>query len=121
MLIRLQADLSLNGGLRSGHIVGNMCGSRGGGQGVRTPPPEKSQKYSVSVLYWSGSPVKSHSYQANFQCWATNGPFKWRSAAGPMMARLYWYLDHLSHHQQKKYVVKVGPPLKKLSGSAHGK
>ena len=31
-----------------------------------------------------------------------------------MMARLYWYLDHLSHHQQKKYVVKVGPPLKKF-------
>ena len=31
------------------------------------------------------------------------------------------YLDHLSHHQQKKCVVKVGPPLKKLSRSAHGK
>ena len=52
---------------------------------------------------------------------ASETPFKLRSAAGPMMARLYWYLDHLSHDQQKKYVVKVGPPLKKLSRSAHGK
>ena len=43
---------------------------------------------------------------------ASETPFKWRSAAGPMMARLYWYLDHLSHDQRKKYVVKVGPPLK---------
>ena len=44
---------------------------------------------------------------------ASETPFKWRSAAGPMMARLYCYLDHLSHHQQKKYVVKVGPPPEK--------
>ena len=40
-------------------------------------------------------------------------PFEWLSTAGTMMARLYWYLDHLSHHQQKKYVVKVGPPSEK--------
>ena len=44
---------------------------------------------------------------------ASETPFKWRFAAGPMMARLYWYLNHLSHHQQKKYVVKVGPPSEK--------
>ena len=44
---------------------------------------------------------------------ASETPFKWRFAAGPMMARLYWYLNHLSHHQQKKYVVKVGHPSEK--------
>ena len=36
------------------------------------------------------------------------------------MARLLWYLDRSSPHQQNKPVVKVGPPLTKLSGSAHG-
>ena len=44
---------------------------------------------------------------------ASETPFKWRLAAGPMMARLYWYLNHLSHHQLKKNVVKVGPPSEK--------
>ena len=41
-----------------------------------------------------------------------------------MMARLRWYLDPLSPNQLKKNVKKkkskkVGPPLKKLSGSVH--
>ena len=45
------------------------------GQGVRTPhPPEKSQKYRVPYQYWSGSPLKPHSYQASIKCWATIGP-----------------------------------------------
>ena len=34
------------------------------------------------------------------------------------MARLEWYSDPPSPHQLKQ-VVKVGPPLTKLSGSAH--
>ena len=34
-----------------------------------------------------------------------------------MMARLLWYLDRSSPHQQNKPVVKVGPPLTKISGS----
>ena len=50
-------------------------------------------------------------------------PFKWRFAGRSMLARLWWYLDPLSLHQltkkqQQKNVVKVGPPLAKLSGSA---
>ena len=38
-----------------------------------------------------------------------------------MIARLKWYLDPPSPHQlkKKKNIVKVGPPLTKLSGSAH--
>ena len=35
-----------------------------------------------------------------------------------MMARLGWYLDPSSPHQLKK-PVEVGPPLTKLSESAH--
>ena len=36
-----------------------------------------------------------------------------------MMARLKWCLDSLSTNQPKKNVVKVAPPLTKLSGSAY--
>ena len=41
--------------------------------------------------------------------------FKWRFPGGPMIARLWWYLDPSSPHQLKKKnkqkVVKVGPLL----------
>ena len=36
-----------------------------------------------------------------------------------MMARLYWCLDPLSHHQFEKKPLKIGPSQTKLSGSAH--
>ena len=40
---------------------------------------------------------------------------------GPSSARFMWYLDPLSTHQleSKKNVIKVGPPLSKLSGSEY--
>ena len=44
---------------------------------------------------------------------ASKTTFKWRFAGGPMMARFKWYLDPLIT------LKKDGPPLKKLSGSAH--
>ena len=50
------------------------CADSEGGREVRTPPPEKSQKYRVSLQNCSGSPVKSQSYQASIQWWATIGP-----------------------------------------------
>ena len=40
-----------------------------------------------------------------------------------MMARFEWYLDNLSSQlkkTRKKTLVKFGPPLTKVSGSAHG-
>ena len=50
---------------------------------------------------------------------ASETPFKWRFAGGPMIARLKCYLDPPTPLKKKKNVVKVGPPLTKLSGSAH--
>ena len=50
---------------------------------------------------------------------ASEMPFKWGFAGGPMIARLKWYLDPSSPHQLKNKVVKVEPPLTKLSGSMH--
>ena len=44
------------------------------------------------------------------------GHHPWRADDG----RLKWYLDLPSPNQLKKNIVKVGPTLTKLSGSAHG-
>ena len=95
-----------------------MCGSRGG-QGARTPPPppEKSPKYRVFLAILVRIPCNTtnlpsqHSMLGHHRS-ASKTPLKWRFADGPMMARLYWYLDPLSPHQLKN-IVKVGPPLKK--------
>ena len=51
---------------------------------------------------------------------ASEMPFKWRFAGGPMMACLKCYLDPPTPHQLKKNSFKVGPPLTKFSRSAHG-
>ena len=101
-----------------------MGGSRGGGdRGVQTPP-EKSQKYRVSLQYWSGSPEKSQSYQASIQCWAIIGlpakrqmVFCWRADDGPFIM-VFVSSIALSTKKTKKNI-KFGLPLKKLSRSAH--
>ena len=51
---------------------------------------------------------------------ASETPFKWRFAGGPMMARFYWYLDSPSPHQHKKTLSKVDHS-DKHSGHAHMK
>ena len=45
---------------------------------------------------------------------ATERQFQWRFAGGQRIASLKWYLD-----PTKKNIVRVGPPLTKLSGSVH--
>ena len=45
-----------------------MDGSRGRTGGP--DPPEKSQKYTVYLQYWSGCPENSESYQVSIQCLA---------------------------------------------------
>ena len=46
---------------------------------------------------------------------ASKRPFQWHFAGGPMMAR--WICPPSSNY--KKNDIKVGPPLTKVSGSAH--
>ena len=77
--------------------VRTMCRSRGGGGGGGgaaggSELPEKSQKLwgFLAILVWM--PLKSQSYQASLN-------------VGPSSAR--------------QQTLKVGPPLTKLSGSAH--
>ena len=85
-------------------------------------PPEKSQN--IWVLSNTGPDPRTitklpsqHSMLGHHRH-ASETPFKWRFAGGPMMARLKLHLDSPSPHQLKT-LVKVGPPLIKLSGSAH--
>ena len=105
-----------------------MGGSRGDA-GVRPPPPpppplKKHKKYRASKQYWSRFPEKSQSYQASIQCWAIIGTpakrllmaFPWRADDGPILVVFGSSLPH----QLKKTLVKCGPPLTKLSGSAYG-
>ena len=53
-----------------------MCGSRGGGGGRGSGPPEKSQKHRASQQHCRvcPDPLKiSQSHQASIQCWANIG------------------------------------------------
>ena len=76
-----------------------MCGSRGGVQGVRQPPPPplKNRKNIWFLSKTGPDPLKNHK--------ATKPAFN----AGPTSAR---------KRNAIKNILKI-PPLKKLSGSAH--
>ena len=100
-------------------------GSRGE-QGVRTPL--KNHK-NIGFLSKTGpdslkiTKLPSQHSMLGQHRRVSETPFKWRFGGGPMMGRLWWHLDPSSPHQlkkqQQKNVVKVWPPLAKLSGSAH--
>ena len=101
----------------------SACADPEGGYGVRTP----SLKNDKNIGFLSNigpDPLKNHkatkpAFNLDHHRHASETPFKWRFAGGPMMARLLWYIDPISPDQLKKNVVKVGPPLTTLSGSAH--
>ena len=99
-----------------------MCGSRG--RDRESGPPLKNHKNIRCLSNTDPYRPKNHkSYKPAFSVGppkpTSKMPFKWRFAGRPMMVRLYWFLDPLSLNQLKKECKKVGPPLKKLSGSAH--
>ena len=71
-----------------------MCGSRGGGGGDRgSGPPWKSQKNIgfLAILVqipWKITKLPSQHSTLSHHQHASETPFKWRFAGGPMMARL---------------------------------
>ena len=71
------------------------------------PPPLKNHKYIGFPSITGPSPLKNqrlpsqHSMLGHHR-YASEVPFKLRFAGGPIMARLWWYLDPLSPHQLKK-------------------
>ena len=104
----------------------SMRGSRGGwGQIFPDPTPCKITKLyeSLEILVripWKITELPSqHSMLGHHQP-TSETPLKWRFAGRPIIARLWCYLDQLFFPHQLKFFVRVGPPLTKLSGSAHG-
>ena len=104
-----------------------MGGSRGGdrrtGHPPPPPPPEKSQKYRVSLQYWSGSPENHKTTEPAFNVGPSSAhqrnailmAFRWRANDGPIKAVFGLSIPH----QLQKNVIKFGPHLTKLSGSAY--
>ena len=87
------------------------------------PPPFTLKNHkNIGFLkqYWSGSPEKSQSYQASIQCWAIICTPAKRHLNVVSLAGRRWphfsgiWIQLLTKNKKKK----VGPPLKKLSGSA---
>ena len=101
---------------------------RGGGQGVRTPL--KTHK-NIGFLSKSGpDPLEKHkdtdpafdvgplsARQRN----AISMAFRWQADYGPFLVAFRFSPCLQLKKKQKKNVVSVGPPLTKLSGSAHEK
>ena len=91
----------------------------GGRQGVRTPLKNRKN---MRILSNTGpDPLKIAMLPSQHSSLGHHRPAsetpEWRFAGGPMMAHLERYFDPFSPHQLKN--VKFGPPLTKLSGSAH--
>ena len=95
------------------------------GTGVKEsgPPPPENHKNIEYLSNTGPDPLKfsklpsQHSTLGHYRH-PSETPFKWRFAGVPMMARFcdIWILSPLKRCQS----CRVGPPLTKLSGSAHG-
>ena len=86
----------------------HACADPEVGRGPDPPPPRKVTIIKcVFLQYWSESPEKSQSYMYDVGL----------SSAGPLWPTFsgVWILSPSS----SKKLVRVGPPLAKLSGSAH--
>ena len=109
-----------------------MRGSRGGGRGSGPPlPPLLKNHKIIGFLCNTGPKNHNATKQAfNVKCWAIISQrnaiwmaFCWWADDGPLLC----YLDPLSppliinfkNNNKKINVVRVEPPLTKLSGSAH--
>ena len=92
--------------------------------GSGPPTPTKNHK-NIGFLSNTGpDPLKTtkqpsqHSMLGHHRH-ASETPFKWRVAGGPMMARGIWILPPLINYKEEKKRCQIGPLLTKLSGSAH--
>ena len=84
------------------------------GSGPHSPPPEKNHK-TIGFLGNTGPDPLKKKYKSTKPAFKV-GP-SW-IAGGQMMAR-FWFGSSLLSLINYKKVVIVGPPLTKLSGSAH--
>ena len=108
-----------------------MRGSRGGGgQGIRTHPLKNHKNTEIlsntgpdPLNFSKFSKLPSQHSTLDHHRHPSETPFKWRFAGGPMMAHFFsdmWILSPLKKKKKRCQSCRVGPPLTKLSGSAHG-
>ena len=100
-------------------------GSRGG-TGVRTPPPPLKKHKNIVFLSNNGpDSLKNHkATKPAFNVWPSSArqrnaiAFRWRANDGPLLV-LFGSSLPSSKRNKKNNIVRVGPPLAKLSGSVH--
>ena len=101
--------------------------SEGGGQGFRTTTLKNHK--AIGFLSNTGpDPMKNHKttkpvFNVGSQ-WARQQnaisiPFRWRANDRPLLVVFGSSLPSSTKKSNKKNVVRIGPPLTKLSGSAH--
>ena len=106
-----------------------MGGSRGGGGQGAGPPPLKSHKNLGFRSNTCLDPLKNNKAtkpefnvapSSTRQLNAIQMALRWRADGGPLLLVFESSLPSSTKTTTKNNVVKVGPPLTKLSGSAHG-
>ena len=92
------------------------CANPEGGQGVRSPPPPPLKNHkNIGFLSNCGpDTLKNHKATKPAFVFGSLSAYRWWIDDGPPIVVFVWIL-----FRSLKNVVKVGPPLKKLSGSAH--
>ena len=96
-----------------------------GGRG--SEPPLKNHKNIGFSNNRGPDPLKYRRYQASIECWVNIGTpvkrhlmaFHWWDDDGPLIVVPLSSLPSSTKQTTTKTFVKVGPPLTKLSGSAH--
>ena len=90
----------------------------GGGTGGPDPPPPPPRENYKNIGFHNNTDSDSlkitklpiqHSMLGNHRP-ANETPFKWRFAGGPLMVRLWWYLDPSSPHKTEKKISKLDLP-----------
>ena len=101
---------------------------RGKAGGPDLPPPPPRNHKAIGCLSNTGpDPLKNHkatkpalTVRSSSACQRNSIPFKWLFAFWPALSGNWILSTPPPPLQLKKDVVRVGPPLTKLSGSAHG-
>ena len=101
----------------------DMGGSRGG-RGSGLPLENHRNTGCLAILVripWKITKLPSLHYMTGHHRPASETPFKWCFSSGPIMAPAFsgiWILSP-PYQLKKRFQSWVGPPLTKLSGSAH--
>ena len=79
---------------------------RGSREGTGGPPPKNHKILSILAILvripCKTTKLPSQHLMLGHRRPASETPLQWHFAGGPMMARLKWYLNPLSPHQQKR-------------------